>query len=220
MKSVFRSVLILILAVMVLFPARVTSARPLSSLSLNFRSIGAQDGRIVESGENTSLGGSIDAAGLNFQLGDNAGNRQFRAVLSFNTSTIPDTATILSVKLKIKRAGLVGTNPFTTHGKLVFDMRKPFFGTTSALAASDFQAPAGKLNAGQFSSVPVSGGSAYLALLPSSSFIYINKTGLTQFRLRFSLDDNNDAGADYMLFRSGNYAGVTDRPELEVQYNP
>jgi hypothetical protein len=220
MKAVFRPVLILFIAAMILFPAQATSAKPLASVSLTFHSAGALDGRILESGETTSMGGSVDAAGVNFPLGDNATNRQYRAVLSFNTGTIPDTATIIKVKLKIKRAGLVGTSPFTTHGRLIFDMRKPFFGTTSALVASDFQAAASKINAGQFSSTPVSGGTQYQAILPSTSFIYINKAGLTQFRLRFSIDDNNDAGADYMLFRSGNYTVVSDRPELEVEYNP
>jgi len=220
MKAVMRSVFILMLAVVILLPEQATSARPLTSVSVVFRSVGTQDGWILESGETTNVGGTGNVTGVSFPLGDNAGNRQYRAILSFNTASIPDTATILTVKLKVKRAGLVGTNPFSTHGKLIFDMRKPFFGTTAGLAASDFQAAATKLNAGQFSSIPVSGGSAYQALLPVSSFAYINKTGLSQFRLRFALDDNNDSGADYMLFRSGNYTVISDRPELEVEYNP
>ena len=125
-----------------------------------------------------------------------------------------------SVKLKIKRQGLVGTNPFITHGALRLDIRKPFFGSANTLEFADFQAAATKLNAGVFSSTPVSGGSAYQALLPSTSFQYINKAGLTQIRLRFTLDDNNDLGADNMRFFSGNYTVVSDRPELEVQYTP
>ena len=52
------------------------------------------------------------------------------------------------------------------------------------------------------------------------SFQFINKTGVTQFRLRFTLDDNDDMSADYMTFRSGNYPVVNDRPELEVEFNP
>ena len=71
-----------------------------------------------------------------------------------------------------------------------------------------------------FSSTPVSGGSAYQATLPSSCFQFINKAGITQFRLRFSLDDNDDLSADTISFFSGNYTVVSDRPELEVQYIP
>lgn len=220
MKAAFRSLLILLIAAAILFPAQPTAARPLASLTVRFRSIATHDGWVLESGENTSAGGTGRVGGLIFILGDDGSNRQYRSILSFNTSILPDTATIVKVKLKIKRAGVAGTNPFTTHGKLIFDMRKGFFGTSSGLAPADFQAFATKLNAGQFGSTPVSGGSAYLAFLPSTSFTYINKKGLTQFRLRFAMDDNNDAGADYMSFRSGDYSVLSDRPELEIEYNP
>ena len=36
--------------------------------------------------------------------------------LSFDTSAIPDGATILSATLRLRRGTLSGTNPFTTHG--------------------------------------------------------------------------------------------------------
>lgn len=223
MKSSTRQTLMsfcVLILVLSLLPAWRANAAPLQSPSLNFTSIGTKDGWVRESSELSSLGGSKRALGATFMLGDDANNRQIRAILHFNTASIPDSATITSVKLKIKRQGLVGTDPFTTHGVLRLDIRKPFFGTADGLAASDFEAAASKLNAGQFSSTPVSGGSAYLATLPASSFQYINKAGITQIRLRFSLDDNDDFGADNMKFFSGNYSVVSDRPELEVQYNP
>ena len=203
-----------------LMPAMPVSAALPSSVSLNFLSIGTKDGWVRESTESSSVGGTMNSTNTTFILGDDPSNRQFRSILSFNTGTIPDTATITSVKLKIKRQGLVGTNPFTTHGPLLFDMRKPFFGTVGTLELADFRAAATKLNAGQFSSTPISGGSAYQAVLPSASFQYINKAGFTQFRLRFALDDNNDLSADNMRFFSGDYTVVSDRPELEVQYTP
>ena len=207
--------------VLSLTPVLPAGAAPLSSPSLHFRSVGAADGWVLESSELSNVGGPLNAVSTTFNLGDDAFNRQYRAILQFNTGSIPDTATMTAVKLKIERQGaIVGTNPFTTHGILRLDIRKPFFGTAASLASSDFQAAATKINAGQFSSTPVSGGSAYQATLPSTSFQYINKTGATQFRLRFSLDDNNDLGADYMRFFSGNYTIVSERPELEVQYTP
>lgn len=209
--------LILVLTVL---PVLQAGAAPLGSASLNFFSAGAKDGWVRESSETSGVGNALNATNTTFLLGDDASNRQYRAILHFNTAAIPDTATITAVKLKIKRQGVVGTNPFTTHGVLRVDIRKPFFGLADTLAAADFQAAATKLNAGQFSSSPVSGGSAYQATLPASSFQYINKSGITQFRLRFTLDDNNDLGADYMRFFSGNYTVVSDRPELEVQYTP
>lgn len=223
MKTNMRTIILIscvLILVLSALPAAGASAAPLSSPSLNFFSMGALDGWVRESSEFSNLGGAMNFTNTTFLLGDDAANRQFRAILSFNTAAIPDTATITSVKLKIKRQSLVGTNPFTTHGALRLDIRKPFFGSANTLELADFQAAATKLNAGVFSSTPVSGGSAYQAVLPSTSFQYINKAGLTQIRLRFTLDDNNDFGADNMRFFSGNYTVVSDRPELEVQYTP
>jgi hypothetical protein len=47
----------------------------------------------------------------------------------------------------------------------------------------------------------------------------VNKTGTTQIRLRFSLDDNNDHKANYVSMYSGN-AGSASQPRLIVYYNP
>jgi hypothetical protein len=42
-------------------------------------------------------------------------------------------------------------------------------------------------------------------------------SGLTQIRIRFKLDDNNDALANIIKLYSGN-AGATSRPRLTVEY--
>jgi hypothetical protein len=47
---------------------------------------------------------------------------------------------------------------------------------------------------------------------------FINKTGKTQLRVYFSLDDNDDMGADYLGWYSGNDATAANRPVLEVTY--
>jgi hypothetical protein len=53
----------------------------------------------------------------------------------------------------------------------------------------------------------------------AANFQYISVDGVTQFRLRFAMDDNNDFGADYLKIYSGN-ALDTDRPQLVVEYYP
>ena len=58
----------------------------------------------------------------------------------------------------------------------------------------------------------------YSVMLLTTAYPYINKTGTTQFRLRFKLDDDNDNTADYMKFFSGNYGTATDRPVLVIEY--
>jgi hypothetical protein len=158
----------------------------------------------------------MNSADTVFYLGDDAQDRQYRAIISFNTSTLPDDAVITKVTLKIKKQGLTGSNPFSTHQGLLVDIKKPYFGAALALAVHDFQATANKLAVGTFGTVPSSGW--YSVTLLNKAYPYINKTGTTQFRLRFKLDDDNDNKADYMKFFSGNYGTVTVRPLLVIQY--
>jgi hypothetical protein len=188
----------------------------LKTQTLTFRSAGAEDGWILESTETSGKGGTLDAAAATFRLGDEAGDKQYRAILSFDTSSLPDTAVITKVTLKIRKQGLVGTNPFTILGGLKVDMRKPYFGANAGLVIGDFQAAAGKSAVATFNATPVS--NWYSALLSATGRAYVNKIGVTQFRLRFATDDNNDNGADYMKFFSGNYATVSVRPTLTIEY--
>jgi len=182
----------------------------------SFRSQDAYDGNILESGESSGAGGTVNATATTFRVGDNGLDRQYRSILSFNTSSLPENAVITSVVIKIKKQGVAGTNPFSTHQGLKVDIRKPYFGTTLALVASDFQAAASKMAVGTFGSTPASGW--YSVNLNSTAYAYVNKTGTTQFRLRFLLDDNDDMGDDYVMFYSGDWSIVGDRPLLMVQY--
>ena len=135
--------------------------------------------------------------------------------LHFNTDSLPDNATIHKVTLKIKNAGVVGTGPFLTHGRLVADICKGFFGTP-ALQASDFQALATKNDVGYFREVGGAPGWYRLVLAPDDC-MNINLTGGTQFRLRFAIDDNNDRGADFVAFYAGDATTVANRPVLIVE---
>ena len=53
---------------------------------------------------------------------------------------------------------------------------------------------------------------------PASALAFLNLTGVTQFRLRFQIDDNNNATADYLKFYSGNFATAAARPTLIIEY--
>jgi hypothetical protein len=187
-----------------------------STLTKSYRSTGSQDGWVLESSETSSTGGTMNATATTFVLGDNAQDKQYRAILSFGTSGLPDDAVITKVTLKIKKQGLVGTDPFTTHNNILVDIRKGAFGGSNALQLADFQAAASKNAAGSIKNTPSSGW--YSLTFNSSAFTYINLTGVTQFRLRFALDDNNDHGADYLKFFSGNYSNVSLRPLLVIEY--
>jgi hypothetical protein len=181
----------------------------------SFASTGTHDGWVLESAEGSNKGGTLNSSATTLYVGDDSARRQYRSILSFATATLPDNAVILSVKLKVKKQGITGTNPFTTHKPLLFDIRNPYIGTNAQLAAGDFQAGA-QYSGGTFSAALVNGW--YTATLKSAAYQYLNKTGNTQFRLRFKLDDDNDVIADILKLYSGNYSNSAYRPLLVVEY--
>lgn len=192
----------------------ITPSTSTANQVMIFKSAANLDGWVLESAETSEIGGTLNTTSTVFILGDDALNRQFRSVLSFNTSPLPDNAVIVRVTLKIKFQGLTGTNPFLTHGGLKADISSPFFGTSAGLLISDFQAPAGQLGAGTFSATPVN--NWYISNLGSAAYPFVNPTSLTQIRLRFQAGDNGDLSADYMRFFAG---GVTAAPQLIVTYS-
>ncbi len=54
--------------------------------------------------------------------------------------------------------------------------------------------------------------------MAKANFGYINRTGPTQFRLRFAQDSNHNDAADSWTFYSGDAATVSNRPQLVIQY--
>ena len=114
-----------------------------NTVSARFTSTAAYDGWILESGENTSVGRTLDKNATTFNVGDDPRDRQYRSILSFSTDSLPDNAVIVSAQLKIRRQGVVGTDPFGTHGSLVLEARSGSYGNNNALQSGDFSDAAG-----------------------------------------------------------------------------
>jgi hypothetical protein len=184
--------------------------------AVSFQSAGAQDGWVLESSETSNQGGIVNPTVASLILGDNANDRQYRSLLHFNTASLPDNATIARVVLKIQKQSLTGTNPFTTHGKITIDIRKGAFSNAAPLQTTDFQAAADKPAVGLIADHPQAAG-WYVSILRAIAYPYINRTGITQFRLQFALDDNDDLAADFIRFFSGN-APAANRPKLIIEY--
>ncbi len=182
----------------------------------NFPSQGANDGWVLESSETSNLGGAKNNTAITFNLGDDAARKQYRAVLSFSTGvSLPDTAIITRTTLKLKKSGVAGGgNPVAIFQGFMVDIKKGTFGT-SALALGDFKSTASKAY-GPFVTA-ISAGWYNINLASSNS--YVNKTGsgLTQIRLRFKSDDNNNSVANFLKLYSGN-AGAANRPQLVIEY--
>lgn len=177
------------------------------------KSTGANDGWVLESGENTNVGGTMNATATTLRVGDDTAKKQYRSILSFDTSVIPDDAVITSVTLKFTIQSSVGVgNPETIFQGFMTDIRKGIFGT-SALQVTDWQAAAGKT----LGPLTANANDERRSLSLTAAKAQMNKTGLTQIRLRFKLDDNNNAAANYLSIYSGN-AALANRPQLIVQY--
>lgn len=180
---------------------------------LVLRSQGVNDGWVLESSETSNKGGTLSKGASTLNVGDDAANKQYRAVLSFATASLPDNASITKVTLRLKRQGVTGSgNPVTAFGGFMVDIKKGNFGT-AALQLADFQTKANK-TLGAFKPSPVSG---WYTINLTAGRNQINKTGLTQIRLRFQLDDNNNSVANILKLYSGN-AGAANRPKLIVEF--
>ena len=187
--------------------------------TITILSTGSQDGWIRESNETSNAGGSNNSTNSGnraLRVGDSTGDRQYKTIVSFDTSSIPDGATILSATLRLKRGRVTGTNPFNILGSCFVDVQTGGFGGNVALANGDFQAAATVSQSATMSN-PTSNGTFSEGSLNGAGLSAIDKTGVTQMRIYFSTDDNDDGGNDYMGYYSGD-SGTADRPQLVVTY--
>ncbi len=178
-----------------------------------FTSNSINDGMIRECSEISGTGCEVDASSATFTVGDDSSNRQVRGFLSFNTSSLPDNAEITSIRLKVRVESFTG-NPFEKRRQLKVDAC-PCFGSSAKLQPADFQAGESCVGAGAFDSKPVQ--VWYIAYL-DSAVLPINLAGITQFRLRYSPDDDNDQRADYVNLYSGD-ADDSNKPMLVLRYS-
>jgi len=198
--------------------ASATPAVPPTVVTLT--SIAAQDGWVLASSETSNAGGSIDATATTtsaLRVGDDTSDRQYRSVVSFDTSAIPDGATILSATVRLLRGSLTGTSPFTTHGTCWVDVSTGAFSGSTTLQTGDFQAAATAVQATSLGNAAANG-TWSTGSLNAAGLAAVNKTGTTQLRIYFALDDNDDLGNDYVGYYSGDNGTAANRPQLVVTY--
>lgn len=200
--------------------SRTLTVTGVTSTTVTFNSVASQDGRIWESGETTNIGGggnSTDNTTIALRVGDTNVDEQYKNIVSFNTSSIPDGAVILSATLQLRRGSISGTNPFTTHGPCVADISNGGFGGNTTFAFSDWEAAATATSVVTLSN-PTANGSASTGSLNAAGLAAISKTGTTQLRVYCTLDDNDNLVFDYIGFYAGENATVSNRPQLTVTY--
>jgi hypothetical protein len=186
------------------------SGAPTGTHTLKIRSIAsnaADDGYI-----STNMPGVIDSTSTTFPVGDTAANHNTVAILSFDTTQIPTTAVIQSVKLKMKCSSLQGTPD--SLGNLQVDIKKGFFGN-QALEGSDLTAAASATSVAPLWN-PEKSGLMTCALLDANGVQNINAGGWTQFRVSYPAINSNSQ-QDAITFYTGN-STAANQPVLEIVY--
>lgn len=145
-------------------------------------------------------------------------DNDYRSILSFNTGSLPNNATITGASLYIIRSS-EEDNPFLhTDRNPVMDIKSGYFGTSAGLEVADGTAPASAVNAGCFIGNATSNKRAIRIDVDASALQHINVFGKTQFRLYFDFADWSD---EYINFYDGaGNAGLVPPSQAEKDHQP
>jgi pimeloyl-ACP methyl ester carboxylesterase len=119
-----------------------------------------------------------------------------RAILHFDTSSLPDNAQIAHACLEVAFHATSG-DPWSGGRKIEVDVQRGHFGSSRALHASDWNARATAEGIAQIDRFP--SGTCSSTDFSPAGLDAINKTGITQCRLRMSPPANGGNGACLML---------------------
>lgn len=164
-----------------------------------------------------SQGGNADgwSDGINLGtdaiiMGDN-GSAPYYGILSFDTSSLPQDATVTGASLYMIRSSQQGDNPFVSNllGTPRIDIVRGTFGAPE-VEIDDATAPADATDAGCFDGSAVSDFYAVRVDFAAAGLNSINPDGLTQLRVYFP---NADANIDTIQFHDGDgvLLSATDR---------
>lgn len=161
--------------------------------------------------DSANMAGSVSSLGTispELRLGEDAGE-QFSTVLSFNTTTMPDTG-VSAASIFIRRTNVTGNNPI--GNTLQIKVKSGMMGTTLNLDADDFTDPADDANTPcQFGSN--SNGGWIRLELPASALPFINRNAVTQIVISAP-----DAAAGMAYFSNANDPDFA--PVLNLVYGP
>jgi len=185
-----------------------------SSREMTFTSSASEDGFV---GQEVGVGGLAISDGESIQIGDDIeAGRQFKGFLSFDTSTIPDDAVIQAVELRLRRSGSAGT-PYNL-GQIHVDIAPTEgFNNNPALESDDFDAAAAIVNATTLSENDTNG-TWSTGFLSETDANAINRQGVSQFRLYFTLPNDGNGDRDWIDFNSGDHPTASFHPQLIVTY--
>jgi hypothetical protein len=169
--------------------------------TVSFSSIAADDGYVKANAD-----GSSPAVGTYSTpaVGKGSDAKYNRAFFSFDTSSLPDGATIVRAWLKVTLSSYSGDPWADPAGNtLVIDLKNGTFGT-AATEATDFNAAATASAVAEL--IKFTSGAQSSTDFNASGLSAINKLGKTQARLRFA---QNQVGTRYLFLTEGTGAVLT-----------
>lgn len=179
------------------------------TITTSFANEDANDGYVKAfAGGGSPAVGTLESS-LGLAIGRGTDGKFNRALLSFDTSSLPDGATVLSATLTVTYRSASGdpwSNP--PGNRLTIDVRNGCFGACT-METADWGAAATATAVADIP--PFSGGTRTSALFSAAGLAAVNRSGRTQLRLRFAADQS----ATHYLW-IGNGATAT----LTVTYRP
>ena len=131
-------------------------------------------------------------------LGVSSDGRINRAILHFDTALIPDNATLTRAFLQVKYFSGSG-DPWEGENQLVVDVNKGYFGSSLSLQTDDWDEAA---TAEAVATIEqFAGGTKNSSDFNQTGLNAINKTGITQVRLRF--EPNPSGTYKYVFLKQG-----------------
>lgn len=156
------------------------------------------------------------------RLGDYNSNQSYRILLSFDTSSLPTDAEIISAKVQLTCGAKEGTSPFEGWGgNCVIDIASPYFGDSEDPDSdgSDWYNPADACNIAQFTTDPGPENPIVSTEFNAAGLALINTYGPTQLRVRFTVARSVNDRSDFLGFYSAEQEVHLDkRPQLIVRY--
>ena len=178
-------------------------------VTATFTNEDANDGYVKAAATGTSPPVGTLESSLGLAIGRGTDGKFNRSLLSFDTSSIPDTATVLSAKVTVTYRSASG-DPWNdpAGNTLVIDVNTGCIDVCT-IGTPDWAATVTAPAAAQLTSF--TGGTQTSSLFSAAGLSAVNRTGRTQLRLRFSA---NQAATNYLWI--GNAASAT----LTVTYQP
>lgn len=138
-------------------------------------------------------------------------DEETQGIITFNTSSLNAGLGISSASIFLKRKDLSGTN--LVNQELVLGIKENFFGASPAVE-NDYFNSCSDAEGSVCTYGTMAHNDYWMRIdIPPSFLSYINKSGYTQFKLKFNTIETNN------YFEFSNFADIKNQPVLDVNYD-